>query len=93
MHHGVRLIDDMHHPDALHAQRIRDECPVTAPPNCLSAHYRGPKMGCNFEQLVLAVGKLRAGDIVGIAAKRRVAPCEVRGIKPSSLSSCHPEAK
>ena len=41
MHGAVIRIQDMHHLDAAHTQRIRDHRAVTAPPDCLGAHQRG----------------------------------------------------
>src|SRR5205085_5426228 len=82
MYDRVRLIEDMHDLDAPHAQHIRDQRPVTAPPDSFRAHQRSPKATGDFEQFVQASGKLRAGDMVGIPAKRRIAPSDVRGIRP-----------
>ncbi len=67
------------HLDAADAQDIRDHRPVAAPPHRFRAQ-RGAQATGEFEQLVQAVGKLRAADMVGVATKRGVPPNNVRRI-------------
>jgi hypothetical protein len=63
------------------------KCPMTAPPNSLSTHDCGPTLSGDSEKFGQAFGKLRACDVVCIAAKRGVAPRDVRGIRPWPATS------
>jgi len=87
MHLGARPVDYVHHLDTLHAQHIRDQRSVAAPPYCLSAHHGRSKSASDVEQFVQALFELQAGHVIGITAKLEVAPRGVRGIRPRPAAS------
>ena len=69
---------DLH---AVHQQRISDERAVAAPGYGLRAHERQLLVRRGSHDLLEAGGESGALHVVGVAAKREIAPAGVRGIR------------
>jgi hypothetical protein len=77
---GALRIEDVYNFDAADAQHIGNQRPMATPPHRLSAHERRALTSREFKQLGQPSGKLRAADVISVAAKCRIAPSSVRGI-------------
>lgn len=88
MYDRVLGIEDMHHFESSSAQHIGEQRSVTPPPHRFRTHQCRACGHCHFEQRSQTVGKLRAGHVIGVTAKREVAPAGIRGIRtgPSAAS-------
>ena len=59
---------------------VGDQPPVAVPPQRLGAHDGGPTAQRQSTQFAQGLRELGAQRVVGVAAKRRVAPCGVRRV-------------
>ena len=72
--------EDVNHlvPEPL--EHVRDESPMTAPPDRLGAHDGGPQGSAQVHQLGEALRKRLGLQVVGVASEGRVAPRSVQGV-------------
>lgn len=70
----IAQVDDS---DAERRQDVGDEAPVTAPPQELGAHDRGPKAAREHQELIEAVGKLVGCGVIGVGAEGRMPPSSI----------------
>ena len=75
---GRALVANVHHRHAQRRQHVGDEPAMTAPPEDLGAHDGGAKTVRQHQQFEQPVGELLRRDVLGVGAKRRMPPGEVR---------------
>jgi len=74
-------IPDMNDADAQGHQHIRNHAPMTAPPEALSAHDRGPETPGQHQELEKASSKLITVQVVRVALEGTVAPGTARWLR------------
>ena len=76
------LVDYLLDWDAAHAERVRDQRAVAAPRHRFGTHDGGAALGRQLDQLLDGCPELRRLHVVGVAAKRCIAPARVGRIRP-----------
>ena len=80
------IVAQVNYLDAERGEHVRDETPVTTPPEKFGAHHDGAKSTCEHEKIVEAGCELLSGDVIGIRPERGMSPPQVdrSRVRPSS---------
>src|SRR6185312_15155888 len=81
VHHAVMQVEDVHHLDAALLQHVGDDRAVAAPPHRFGAHHGRALARGEGQHGGQPLRELRAGEVVGVAAERGIAPGGVRRIR------------